>query len=193
MEKPIPNNYYLGRKTPVCHYQGCYYKRETDYICVFNDKPTFSIRGLCKESVMDIQYKFADHKPLDQGENLSPPQWGKDNTRGYVGPKGWTISRDPQDQLWKIKHSSYDELSLTMLDRDALPVGKHKWRVENNVCNQGETNDETLMISGCQENQFTCDDGKCLNITQRCNNVEVSSVLNVNFAMTLCFSGVRRC
>jgi len=48
------------------------------------------------------------------------------------------------------------------------------WKIENNVCNQGETSIETLLISGCKEDQFTCDDGKCLSINQRCNNIEVS-------------------
>ena len=72
-----------------------------------------------------------------------------------------------------MSHESYEDLTLTMLDMDALPLGRHKWRVENNVCNQGETSIETLLLSACKEDQFTCDDGKCLNITQRCNNIEV--------------------
>ena len=67
----------------------------------------------------------------------------------------------------------YTELTLTMLDADVLPVGRHKWLVENNVCNEGMTSSEELMISGCDDGQFTCDDGKCLEISQRCNNVEV--------------------
>ena len=111
---------------------------------------------------------------MNQSENLGMADWGYDDTRGYVGPKGWTISRSPGDKLWRMEHISYEELSLTMLDMDALPVGRHQWRIENNVCNQGETSIETLLISGCQEDQFTCDDGKCLNIIQRCNNIEVS-------------------
>merc|ERR1719474_853343 len=109
---------------------------------------------------------------MNQSENLGMDGWGYDDTRGYVGPKGWTISRSPADKLWRMEHISYEELSLTMLDMDALPVGRHNWRIENNVCNQGETSIETLLISGCKEDQFTCDDGKCLSINQRCNNIE---------------------
>ena len=60
-----------------------------------------------------------------------------------------------------------------MLDTDDLPVGRHKWMVENNVCNEGATSSETLLISGCEDGEFTCDDGKCLDISQRCNNIEV--------------------
>ena len=71
-----------------------------------------------------------------------------------------------------MKHRSYQDLTLTMLDIDALPIGRHQWRVEKNVCNQGETSVETLLISACKEDQFTCDDGKCLEIGQRCYDIE---------------------
>ena len=59
-----------------------------------------------------------------------------------------------------------------MLDIDGLPIGRHNWKIDNNVCNQGVTNIQPLLISGCKEKEFTCDDGKCINITQRCNNIE---------------------
>ena len=71
-----------------------------------------------------------------------------------------------------MSHYFYTDLTFTMLDSDALPIGRHKWLIENNVCNEGETSAQELQISGCQEGKFTCDDGKCLEIFQRCNNIE---------------------
>ena len=99
-------------------------------------------------------------------------EWGPD-TRGYVGPKGWKISRNHTDKTWMITHYYYTNMYLIMQDIDALPMGRHRWRVENNVCNGGITNYQDLLISGCEEGDFTCDDGKCLDISQRCNNIEV--------------------
>ena len=125
----------------------------------------FSLRGLCKESAMDTQYKFAAHVPgtfyLDS------------DSRSFVGPKGWRISRSRSDRKWRISHYHYTHLTLTMVDMDILPVGRHKWMIENNVCNEGVTNFQELQLSGCNEEQFTCDDGKCINISQRCDNIEV--------------------
>ena len=140
------------------------------YVCSFTTQPSFSVRGLCKDSVMDTQYKFADHKP--------DPEFlyggiGKDDYRSFVGPKGWIIARNKTDKRWRMSHYHYTDLTLTMLDHDALPVGRHTWRVENNVCNEGQTSTEVLQISGCTEGQFTCDDGKCVDISKRCNNIEV--------------------
>merc|ERR1719419_1922531 len=166
------HDYGMDTGTLSCLLDPCNYKRFDYFACVFSDEPTFSVRGLCKDAVMDIEYKFADHKPMDQSNRLPINEWGDDDTLSYVGPKGWTVSRSPYDRLWRMEHDSYKDLTLTMLDIDALPVGRHIWRIENNVCNQGETSIETLLISGCKEDQFTCDDGKCLSINQRCNNIE---------------------
>ena len=96
-----------------------------------------------------------------------------DDPRDYVGPKGWIISQNFTDHKWTMSHYFYTSLTLTMVDKDMLPIGRHKWRVENNVCNEGETSSEVLLLSACKEGQFTCDDGKCLDITQRCNSLEV--------------------
>ena len=140
----------------------------TNFICTFSSEPTFTVRGLCKNAVMDTRYKFAPHIPgkVDDWSTLS-------DYRGFIGPKGWIISRNRTDKRWRMTHYHYTDLTLTMLDTDALPVGRHKWRVDNNVCNEGRTSSEVLQLSGCTEGQFTCDDGKCLEISQRCNNKEV--------------------
>ena len=125
----------------------------------------FSLRGLCKESAMDTQYKFAAH--------VTGKIYLDSDSRSFVGPKGWRISRSRSDRKWRISHYHYTHLTLTMVDMDILPVGKHKWMIENNVCNEGVTNFQELQLSGCNEEQFTCDDGKCINISQRCDNIEV--------------------
>ena len=121
---------------------------------------------------MDTEYKFAEHLPAKE-VHKSGHTFGNDNTRGYVGPKGWTISRNAFNKKWQMNHTHYPEMSLTMQDTDALPVGRHNWLIENNACTQGETSSQVLLMSACKESEFTCDDGKCLNISQRCNNIEV--------------------
>ena len=126
------------------------------------------MRGLCKDALMDTQYKLAEHSPGEIGYAV--------DSRGYVGPKGWRISKNLTDMKWRVTHYHYVDLTLTMLDMDALPVGRHKWLAENNVCNEGQTSAMVLQISACKEDQFTCDDGKCLDIHQRCNNIEVNMI-----------------
>ena len=167
MKKPIKGNWLNDRLDAICMVELCSYISTHSFICVFSTDPTFTVRGLCKDSVMDTQYKLADHVPAASVDELDS------DYMSYIGPKGWIISRNKTDKRWRMSHYHYTDLTLTMLDQDSLPVGRHKWRVENNVCNEGETNSEILQLSGCEEGQFTCDDGKCLDISQRCNSIEV--------------------
>ena len=93
---------------------------------------------------MDTQYKLADHRP-------GAFDWGNTDYRSYVGSKGWIMSRNMTVNKWRMRHYYYVDLTLTMLDQDTLHVGRHKWRVRNNVCKEGQTSSEILQISGCQE------------------------------------------
>ena len=91
---------------------------------------------------MDTQYKFAEHTPMDpiteRGRHVN--KFGVDNTRQYVGPKGWIISRNVFTKKWQMNHTNDQDLYLTMQDTDVLPMGRHKWMIQKNACNQGETN-----------------------------------------------------
>ena len=175
LRTPYPDSFFFGKNETHCHNTACTQLRGNSMICLFKKQPVFTVRGLCKDAVMDTQYKFADHKPMDIEADLSFSEWGADDSRGFVGPKGWTITRNTTTKRWVMSHYHYHHLSLTMVDAHALPVGRHRWTVENNVCNEGKTSVQLLQISGCKEGEFTCDDGKCLDIGQRCNNIEVTS------------------
>ena len=166
MKKPIKGNAWNDRLEPIVRAQECSNSWYTPFVCMFSKEPIFKIRGLCKESVMDTQYKFADHTP----GSLKLDSLG---FRSFVGPKGWIISRKDEDLNWRMTHYHYTDLSLTMLDQDVMPVGRHKWLVENNACTEGVTSSMDLLISACNEEEFTCDDGKCVEISQICNNIEV--------------------
>ena len=152
----------------------CSQANPSSVICQFDKEPTLTLRGLCKDALMDTQYKLAEPEPYDLDQDLSTPfVYGGDDVGGYVGPKGWVIFRNRTDKRWWMTHYYYKDLSLTMMTQNMLPLGRHKWKIENNVCNEGTTNYQTLQLSSCDQGQFTCDDGKCLDISQRCNNIEV--------------------
>ena len=160
--------------TPWCIPTICTQMNKGGPICQFEKVPTFKLRGLCKDALMDTQYKLAEPEPYDLDQDLSTPfVYGGDDVGGYVGPKGWVIFRNRTDKRWWMTHYYYKDLSLTMMTQNMLPLGRHKWKIENNVCNEGTTNYQTLQLSACDQGQFTCDDGKCLDISQRCNNIEV--------------------
>ena len=53
-------------------------------------------------------------------------------------------------------------------------LGKHVWTVSGDVfeCNEGQPYKALLKLSGCNpEGEFTCADGQCVTMEQRCNQI----------------------
>ena len=54
----------------------------------------------------------------------------------------------------------------------SFTLGKHNWTIKGDKgCSEGENYIKELKMSGCEENQFTCDDGQCVSMDQLCNQL----------------------
>ena len=100
-------------------------------MCKFNQKVKLLLKGLCKEHKVDTEYFLLGYEVLDPGGG---------HRRKYGGSMGWLLSHDKARDVWMLEHYHYPHLTLTMEDKDSLPVGLHSWKVENNTCNLGQTN-----------------------------------------------------
>ena len=121
LKNRLVGNFWHDRMDPLCFPLLGSLMHTSSYICLFHKEPTFTVRGLCKDSVMDTQFKFADPDPGEVADT-----WSAMESRSFVGPKGWVIARNESDKRWKMSHYHYTDLSLTMLDQDRLPIGRHK-------------------------------------------------------------------
>ena len=52
-------------------------------------------------------------------------------------------------------------------------LGKQIWKVEGDSkkCQDGRPYNITLKLTGCKEGEFTCDDGQCIEMERRCDQV----------------------
>ena len=76
-KKATPGDFWNDRIKSLCATFICPTLFRHPFICVFNTEPSFSVRGLCKDAVMDTQYKFADHEPGPFGSGKDEFCWTK--------------------------------------------------------------------------------------------------------------------
>ena len=99
-------------------------------MCKFQKKLRLRLKGLCKESKVDTDYILLGYEVLEKGGG---------HRRKYGGSTGWLLLHDKEDDFWRLKHEDYPDLTLTMEDKDTLPVGVHSWQAANDTCSLGQT------------------------------------------------------
>ena len=125
--------------------------------CFFPDSPHLTLRGLCPDSYIDQAY-LARNDPVT----------------GFLYFYGThkTIARF-DGKKWKMTTAFYNTSAST----DAMPatfiLGKHNWTIsgDSEECNSGKPYTTELKLTGCAEGDFTCNDGQCVKMVDRCNQV----------------------
>ena len=112
--------------------------------------------GLCDKSEFDIQYTW--------GQSLKN---GKHYFRGYTSSE---VYWSDQESQWKIAlyHNGAEPVFATTNDT-IYPFGKHIWEIVRDSCGTKERNVKVLSFSACEDDEFICDNGYCVNMSKRCD------------------------
>ncbi|XP_053647998.2 uncharacterized protein [Cherax quadricarinatus] len=148
-------SYAYGKWVPrPCNLERC-------IACHFEELPFVRIRGLCGKSEFDREYFLLQDN----------------NTVVFIGAYYSFITKHLPTKnstfsgnfgYWHI--TRYDKLSitakLTMKSPTHYPTGLNKWIISNDVCGEQEV---TLRMTSCKDQQFSCDDGTCIRLRERCD------------------------
>ena len=124
--------------------------------CKFHYRPILKLRGLCEASEFDREYTLSEDvvNPSFIGIKLSiilPTVGDEDNPLGY-----WN--------LYNLHNNISAIMNITPTEK--LPLGLHNWEIKNDkVC----TGINTLMLTICSDEEFTCHDGTCINRHKYCD------------------------
>ena len=57
--------------------------------------------------------------------------------------------------------------------QNSFVLGKHNWTIsgDNYQCSKDRDYEIELKLTGCKEDEFTCDEGQCVQIAERCDHV----------------------
>ena len=125
-------------------------------LCQFVETPILRMRGLCKGSKIDTHFTVKNF----------------DSSVVFMGIKGTEMKFAPTVSKWTMNVIREDTTGWTSAEETSFILGRHNWTIEGDSlkCNMGEPYSRQLKMSGCKTNgEFTCDDGQCVTMKQRCD------------------------
>ena len=121
------------------------------------------MRGLCQDSFID-QYYVPSNKP-------------KNGATIFVGLLTSVIEYIPEASIWKLEYKASaiaNTTAVTESSHFSFVLGSHQWTIseDNKGCSKrGQPYTRILKLTGCQDGEFTCRDGQCISMEERCDQI----------------------
>jgi hypothetical protein len=139
--------------------EGCPNFEEGCFLCKSGKPATkLFVRGLCSNSKLDKTYMLkrqADGLPVFIGQHTSSLYYDGDQER-------W---------LW-IDKKDNKSFAFSAEKMESLLLGSNEFDFSNfrdNCVEPSRKNKKLIKITSCSEGSFTCDDGQCIDIEERCD------------------------
>ena len=83
------------------------------------------------------------------------------------------ITYDDEEDIWILNVTGSNVTGISRASHASFTLGKHNWTINGDKgCNGGEPSYVTeLKMSGCENGKFTCNDGQCVSMDLRCNQL----------------------
>ena len=132
--------------------------------CSYPTQPLLRLRGRCS-AFFDTLY--------------SPKQLpGNPNSMILLGQYRSRIEYNDTTYQWILTDAKYNVSAISLAFKHSYLIGKHEWTISIDSkysrpeCKPGDTAYTTYMkLTGCTEDEFTCDDGQCIKMKRRCDQV----------------------
>ena len=116
-----------------------------------------NLRGVCKFSKFDLKYQVS----------VAP-----DGNLIYYGHVRSIIMYNYTLLAWQILDTKNPAISATFKSSfSTLALGTNTWEVDNDMECQHEKVKLSLSLTTCRSTQFTCGDGLCIGLDERCDGV----------------------
>ena len=130
--------------------------------CTFNTPPIVRLRGFCPDT--DIEH-----------DRYTPVQLQDDPTDVImVGRKSALIKYNTLLSKWVLEDKNSNVTATSAASHHSYALGKHNWTISGDTakCSDSQARYTIEMkLTGCKEDEFTCDDGQCINLEKRCDQL----------------------
>ena len=134
--------------------------------CKYGEEPHLRMRGMCPTSSL----KPLMYLPVYTFKQLASDPWDI----FIQGDSSTQIRYNDSSEQWVLTDARTDLRAETSASKMSYALGKHEWTVTNDVysCSNGQPYTTILKLSGCDPvGEFTCNDGQCVNMEERCNQI----------------------
>ena len=128
-------------------------------LCENTPRPILKLLGLCKDTLIDRVYQ--------------PQNDVKDIERLTIVGQSTKIEYDQNRRLWLMSVVHLNVTGTSVATHTSFTLGKNEWTIVGDTgCNKKSNSYEIyLKMSGCGEKDFTCYDGECVSMNERCDQV----------------------
>ena len=137
----------------------CLYYLDQSCPCNYPAQPLLRMRGLCSPL---IDWLFSPKQlPSNPGNMI------------LMGAETTRIEYNDISSQWMLTDLLYAVRGVSHATKLSYVIGKHEWRISNDMymCGKGQPYTTMLKLTGCKEEEFTCNDGQCIDMERRCDQV----------------------
>ena len=131
--------------------------------CQYQSQPILRLRGLCGGNNSLVDQHYTPKQLFSTPKDLM-----------LVGSEKARITFNDKNKKWVLTSAGNSVRAESRAAKESYVLGRHQWTVTGDVyeCHDGQQYNTSLKLSGCNpEGQFTCDDGQCVTMVQRCNQI----------------------
>ena len=138
--------------------------REAYCMCQARPQSFLRLRGLCKQSAIDTHYQPKSNQTL-----------GRLQVDFILLGLHTSIEHDEKIAFWNLSTTKGDAAAISKTSRASFTLGKHNWTISGDKgCSEHLMSDSytiELKMSGCEDGNFTCNDGQCISMAKRCDQL----------------------
>ena len=138
---------------------GCAYSAAC--LCERLPLPRLKLQGLCQSSALRSKY----YHPMNNLTNFA--------SLVFMSMSGSYFEYDIESRRWKLIVPQSNMTGSSKAAHYSFALGKHNWTISGDLgCTiDGEEYTTELKLSGCTEGHFTCNDGQCVSMEKRCDQL----------------------